>query len=802
MPRRLLKDAFDGTLWLYSELYLYEIILTNEDTNIWKLYLKKGEYDSALRHCRTTEQRDGVICRHAQTLFDQKQYTKAAQKYAQTRSRAFESICLQFMQAHQEAALLEFLKAKFQQLRQGGQDSAVATQPPQQNAEPASAAQASPQEVMLFVWMVEIYVHQLNVLDAHTHTLRRTLAHNRGGGGGEGGSPSTFALPAATPEELESLQKQSRAVRDELCHLLRDFRHVDEVQSTVYHLLNSQSRPSELLFYAEQRKDLETLLLHHIHLRQYRPLLKRLAAFEPGALRDAQLHRFAPLLFHYEPTEFVNLCMQPSFKSLDPTPLVPVLLRGRASGTVHRFEAIRLLEHFLDMYHASQRLKGRTAEEDSREHDEAILASLGLSLPATNGGEDHDSRHQHPGRQREAVCGGGEGQWKDIGGVFNALVVLYAEDESDKDEAALIRLLAAQKGVSCLPFDGPFALRYCEERGKHRAAVMLYGMMGRHQEAVDKALAMGDLELAKHNACRPGDGEKQLQLRKRLWLSIVEHQAQRQDVLSLRELMHDSGGLLRIQDLLPYMSDTILIDSFKEDICESLDDYERKIQQLKAEMEEHRKAASQLKDDLRSVNQRCTLLSATQPCDLCQHPLFAPPPPSTAIGPAPSRPPIIPQSNRHKVYAFPCGHAFHAVCCQSLVYPTLSIEARHLMDYLASQMRELVSKGSLNAAQQAQLARMETDVDDVLAEECPICGNLMVKSVLQPLVLPEENPEDLSWRITSPPTPSSASAFGGDGHVTPLAFAAADGQTGGSSRGDHSGAALTTVTLTSPSGQT
>ncbi|CEM11404.1 unnamed protein product [Vitrella brassicaformis CCMP3155] len=56
------------------------------------------------------------------------------EKYAQTRSRAFESICLQFLQAHQEAALLEFLKAKFQQLRQGGQDSVAATQPPQQNA--------------------------------------------------------------------------------------------------------------------------------------------------------------------------------------------------------------------------------------------------------------------------------------------------------------------------------------------------------------------------------------------------------------------------------------------------------------------------------------------------------------------------------------------------------------------------------------------------------------------------------------------------------------------------------------------
>ena len=61
------------------------------------------------------------------------------------------------------------------------------------------------------------------------------------------------------------------------------------------------------------------------------------------------------------------------------------------------------------------------------------------------------------------------------------------------------------------------------------------------------------------------------------------------------QLLRDSGGLVKIEDILPLFPDFAQVDSFKDAICKSLSEYNEQIETLKTEMAD----ATQIADALR-----------------------------------------------------------------------------------------------------------------------------------------------------------------------------------------------------------
>lgn len=66
-------------------------------------------------------------------------------------------------------------------------------------------------------------------------------------------------------------------------------------------------------------------------------------------------------------------------------------------------------------------------------------------------------------------------------------------------------------------------------------------------------------------------------------------------IKQVNEFLRESGGVIKIEDVLPLFPDFVKIDAFKEAICQSLEDYNKQIDQLKSEMED----ATQIADALR-----------------------------------------------------------------------------------------------------------------------------------------------------------------------------------------------------------
>jgi len=351
----------------------------------------------------------------------------------------------------------------------------------------------------------------------------------------------------------------------------------------------------------------------------------------------------------------------------------------------------------------------------------------------------------------EAAAGGeraeGHGGWASATAVLNALTVLYACDcaegaekadasapgaagdvavgtagagTADEAEETLLRFLQAQEGNRL--FDPRFALRVCNERKLGRAVVLLYGVMGLHEEAVDAALQRGDVALAKHNACRPAEKR----VRQKLWLRIVEHQAASGDVQKVTGLIRESQELT-VRDVLPFLSDAMTIDAFQAEICECLDAYEGQILTLRQEMDDHRRALQAFKEDLKHAEERCVVISQDQACEICGAPAV-----------------------RERFYAFACRHCFHEACLRALVVPVLSAERGERLFALEALRLEhqAAAAGALTGSPPAvALAEVEDELDGILADDCPLCGRLMIQTIRRPFIDPCEEAEVESWTI-------------------------------------------------------
>eukprot|EP00435_Cladocopium_sp_Y103_P028344 s1355_g7.t1 len=524
--RGVARDLHGEKLWLCSERHAFGLHTEKEDRNVWALLLRLEQFDDALSACKRPSQRMRVLAAHADCLFRKPgMEIQAARKFAESTVPTL----------GKKAGLLEYLRCRLK------------------NADDQVTRS------LLSVWAVEISLARLN-------ELRQA-------------------------EDLEILALE----RQQLSELLRECTELD-VHATIYHLLQSHGWLDELAMFAEMRKDFTTVILHHVSRRDCGSAIRKLNGF--GGLE--LVCRFAPVLFGAEPNAFASLLLRPQLSNVDPLLVLPGVYSPHSSQT-HRAEAMRYLEHAL---RHTPELHQSGGDLEIRASSFRTGGSLLLDNLASVGDETGHAM---------------QSGWASGTAILNAMVVLLATDCTqnaggdagpEDAEAALLRFLEAQdlgkvgmpfesgslnlrmlnSGCSCANWvhcqeanpllDPHFALRICRQKGLIKAMVLLYGLMQMHEEAVEVALAHEDIALAKRSACKPPDTEKRL--RQKLWLRIVEHQAATSDVQKIIGLIRESQELT-VRDVLPYLSDSMTIDAFKDEICECLDKYEGQIVTLRQE---------------------------------------------------------------------------------------------------------------------------------------------------------------------------------------------------------------------------
>jgi hypothetical protein len=106
----------------------------------------------------------------------------------------------------------------------------------------------------------------------------------------------------------------------------------------------------------------------------------------------------------------------------------------------------------------------------------------------------------------------------------------------------------------------------------------------------------------------------------------------------------EDTNLLKIEDILPFFPDFVVIDDFKEEIAHALEGYSEHIDVLKNEMDEATRTAESIKGDIAALKNRFVTVDAGEQCSVCSHLLLT-----------------------RQFYVFPCQHTFHADCLIGLV---------------------------------------------------------------------------------------------------------------------------------------
>ncbi|KAN0100510.1 Pep3/Vps18/deep orange family domain containing protein [Tylopilus felleus] len=416
------------------------------------------------------------------------------------------------------------------------------------------------------------------------------------------------ASEAAT-SDAENVQAERTILEEDLRHFFETYKaNLD--RSTVYELIQSHGRTDMLLFYATIVGDYERVIQHWILEEDWLQAIDTL-----NRQSDLELfYRFGPVLTRHAPKVMVDAWLkQPA---LDPLRLIPSLLQLQhlPLDPLVPNQAVRYLNHVVFNRHNTSST------------------------------------------------------------VHNLLVTFHASSSSTPpgDDGPLLRFLttAPSNPLTGKPYyDLDYALRLCKKAGRIQPCVHIYSKMGLYENSVDLALQKGDLELAKINADMPEDDP---QLRKKLWLKIARYVVQdKKDIKSAMRFLEDTD-LLKIEDILPFFPDFVVIDDFKEEIAHALEGYSAHIDDLKKEMDEVTRTAESIKQDIVELKNRFVTIDTGERCSVCAQLLLT-----------------------RQSYIFPCQHTFHADCLIGLAKEYLPTHAlRRILNLQTELIKDVQKTGS------------------------------------------------------------------------------------------------------------
>lgn len=286
--RGLSFDSDTHSLFAWSNRFLYQIIVDNEDRDMWKYYIEQKRYEDAVFFCESNGSASlpRVKGLYADDLFAKNQYIESASAYSDS-DRSFEEVTLKFLNHNEDNGLQFYL------------EKTLDTVTPDQKA----------QRTLICTWLVEIYLNKMNCL-----------------------------VMADESDEEEELKLK-----------LFDFfkLHVKDLDAmTTYALLQSHGRIQEWVYFAELNADYELVMLHHINQQQYKKALEKLECMAPND-QEILLYRYTPVLIRSEPSGTVSTLISVAKKSqtFDPLKVIPGLMNVPQN---HRNEAIKFEKFCID----------------------------------------------------------------------------------------------------------------------------------------------------------------------------------------------------------------------------------------------------------------------------------------------------------------------------------------------------------------------------------------------------------------------------------------------------------------------
>jgi len=152
-PLSIERDELTGSIYVYTVKTVFNLRVTREERNVWRIYLDKGQYELATAHAaEDPEHLQLVLCQRADAAFADGSYQVAADYYAET-DKSFEEVCLKFMVLPDKRPIINYVKKRL---------SRVITKPMETDEldeDKMNIIKA------LVIWLIDLYLIQINMPD-------------------------------------------------------------------------------------------------------------------------------------------------------------------------------------------------------------------------------------------------------------------------------------------------------------------------------------------------------------------------------------------------------------------------------------------------------------------------------------------------------------------------------------------------------------------------------------------------------------------------------------------------------------
>ncbi|OMJ07729.1 Vacuolar protein sorting-associated protein 18-like protein [Smittium culicis] len=278
---QILHDSTKKTYWITTATSIIEILITDEIKDVWKIYLEKLNFESALSYCQTEFQKTMVYRAQADFYFETNRYLLSAGSYAKSKA-VVEEIALKFINKNDINSLKTFLTTKLSSLTK----------------------KDSTQMSILATWVVEIYLVILGNYD------EKILV-----GTHKNGSMNSTALDAVVELKLST---------DEF-HAFLDSYNTYLDPKNILDLISSHGRSDSKNYYAFLLKDYSFIIEEHLLRSEYNESLEVLEKYG----KPSDFYKHSTQLIKCHPKRLVDILIRR--RNVDPSKLIPAFIEFEKS---------------------------------------------------------------------------------------------------------------------------------------------------------------------------------------------------------------------------------------------------------------------------------------------------------------------------------------------------------------------------------------------------------------------------------------------------------------------------------------
>lgn len=168
------------------------------------------------------------------------------------------------------------------------------------------------------------------------------------------------------------------------------------------------------------------------------------------------------------------------------------------------------------------------------------------------------------------------------------------------------------------------------------------------------------------------------------------------------------GLILHVFVFICYRPDFAQIDQIKDEICEALTSYSSKIEAFLKEMNDCDQTCSNLREEIKRLRTHRMLLKSDARCALTNQAVL---------------------SAGEPFYVFPSGYVFLTSALKREVMPFLNDKQKSRVEELESQLLQVNAMETTNAAEESRARELQTELDGLIAAECPLTGSILINSI-------------------------------------------------------------------------